>query len=48
MAKVSHNLDELEDDIKSLEIPEGEMKALREEQQKHKVMIKFVHLSSFF
>ena len=37
MGRVNNNLDELEDDIKSLEIPPDDMKALREEEQKHKV-----------
>jgi len=37
MGRVNNNLDDLEDDIKSLKIPADDMKALREEQQKHKV-----------
>lgn len=37
MGRVNNSLDDLEDDIKSLEIPADDMKALREEQQKHKV-----------
>lgn len=37
MGRVNNNLDELEDDINSLEIPADDMKALREEEIKHKV-----------
>ena len=37
MGRVNKSLDDLEDDIKSLKIPAGDMKELREEQQKHKV-----------
>ena len=37
MGKVNKSLDDLEDDIKSLKIPADDMKALREEQEKHKV-----------
>lgn len=37
MGRVNNSLDDLEDDIKSLEIPADDMKALREEQEKHKV-----------
>ena len=37
MATVNKSLDDLEDDIKSRKIPAGDMKELREEQQKHKV-----------
>jgi len=38
MGRVNNNLDDLEDDIKSLKIPADDMNALREEQQKHKVI----------
>lgn len=37
MMKVNNGLDDLEGDIKSLKIPADDMKALREEQEKHKV-----------
>ena len=37
MGRVNNSLDDLEDEIKSLTIPADDMKALREEQQKHKV-----------
>ncbi len=37
MGRVNNNLDDLEDDINSLKIPEDDMKALREEEIKHKV-----------
>ena len=37
MRRVNNNLDDLEDDINSLKIPADDMKALREEQEKHKV-----------
>ena len=43
MGRVNNSLDDLEDDIKSLEIPADDMKALREEQQKHKVT-KYVYI----
>ncbi|KAL9969714.1 hypothetical protein ACROYT_G021966 [Oculina patagonica] len=36
MGRVNNNLDDLEDDINSLKIPEDDMKALREEEIKHK------------
>lgn len=36
MMKVNNDLDDLEGDIKSLKIPADDMKALREEQEKHK------------
>ena len=44
MGRVNNNLDELEDDIKSLEISPDDMKALREEEQKHKVTKKPMHM----
>ena len=37
MGRVNNNLDELEEDINSIEFQEDDMKALREEEQKHKV-----------
>lgn len=37
MMKVNNGLDDLEGDIKSLKISADDMKALREEQEKHKV-----------
>ena len=40
MGRVNNNLDELEDDINALQFPEDDMKALREEEKKHKVRIK--------
>ncbi|KAJ7378472.1 hypothetical protein OS493_023007 [Desmophyllum pertusum] len=36
MGRVNNNLDELEEDINSIEFQEDDMKALREEEQKHK------------
>ena len=37
MGRVNNSLDDLEGDIKSLKIPTNDMKALHEEQEKHKV-----------
>ena len=37
MMKVNNGLDDLEGDIKSLKISADDMKALREEKEKHKV-----------
>ena len=37
MGRVNENLDDLEEDIKSLEIKEDDMESLRDSEQKHKV-----------
>ena len=37
MGRVNNSLDELEDSMKSVEIKEDNLKALREEEQRHKV-----------
>ena len=37
MAKVNNRLSELEESMKSKEIPEDDLEALREEEQRHKV-----------
>ena len=37
MGRVNENLDDLEEDIKSLEIKEDDMESLRGSEQKHKV-----------
>lgn len=38
MGRVNNSLDELEESMKSIEIPEDDLKALREVEQRHKVI----------